>query len=197
MQDITPGTTAPCCDYFPDLPAWLTLESSQDTTLVFESRFECGNLRRVVQVGACAGVRCLSAAIHSCSTNMFWQYCCSTGAATWLRKLAILLSAVGSKHCCLNRRIFLHPQVFDNEYDLILQPDLNTRAHTQWFYFAISNTRAGVPYKFNIINLMKDDSLYNQGMLPLVHSEKTLATTVSCKVTCDIYSNNSWQALAA
>ena len=30
-------------------------------------------------------------------------------------------------------------------------------------------------YKFNIINLMKDDSLYSGGMLPLVHSERGMA----------------------
>lgn len=63
-------------------------------------------------------------------------------------------------------------QVYPFEYDLVLHPDVNTRGHTQWFFFSVSNTRAGVPYKFNIINLMKDDSLYNDGMLPLVHSRK-------------------------
>lgn len=62
-------------------------------------------------------------------------------------------------------------QVYADEYDLILQPDINTRGHTQWYYFSVSNTRAGRPYKFNIINLLKEESLYNMGMLPLVHSE--------------------------
>jgi hypothetical protein len=33
------------------------------------------------------------------------------------------------------------PQVREQEYDLVLQPDINTRAHTQWFYFAILNTQ--------------------------------------------------------
>ncbi len=32
-------------------------------------------------------------------------------------------------------------QVYENEYDLVLQPDINTRSHTQWFFFAIMNTR--------------------------------------------------------
>lgn len=32
------------------LPSWYTLASPDDTTLLFESRFECGNLRRAVQV---------------------------------------------------------------------------------------------------------------------------------------------------
>lgn len=34
-------------------------------------------------------------------------------------------------------------------------------------------------YKFNIINLMKEDSLYSLGMQPLVHSIKVETTTVS------------------
>jgi hypothetical protein len=78
---------------------------------------------------------------------------------------------------CSNRTIMpqLMPQVHRFEYDLVLHPDVNTRGHTQWFYFAVSNTRAGTRYKFNIINLMKDDSLYNDGMLPLVHSRKGFA----------------------
>jgi len=32
-------------------------------------------------------------------------------------------------------------------------------------------------YKFNIVNLIKDDSLYNNGMLPLVHSEREMAAS--------------------
>jgi hypothetical protein len=63
-------------------------------------------------------------------------------------------------------------QVYDYEYDLILRPDINTRGHTQWFYFSVSNTRHNVPYKFNIINMVKSDSLYQDGMQPLVFSEK-------------------------
>ncbi|GAX77932.1 hypothetical protein CEUSTIGMA_g5374.t1 [Chlamydomonas eustigma] len=104
--------------YYPDLPPWYMPTSCSDNTLVFESRFESGNLRRVVQV-------------------------------------------------------------YPNEYDLILRPDVNTRGHTQWFYFSIMNGRKGERYKFNLINLMKDDSLYDGdgGMLPLVHSQKELESS--------------------
>ena len=35
----------------------------------------------------------------------------------------------------------------------------------------MSNTTAGKTYRFNIINLMKPDSLYNHGMQPLIYSE--------------------------
>ncbi|EKX31269.1 hypothetical protein GUITHDRAFT_83271 [Guillardia theta CCMP2712] len=84
---------------------------SPDATLVFESRFESGNLEKAVRVNE------------------------------W-------------------------------EYDLELSTDFNTRGHTQWFYFSISNTRKDQPYKFNIINFYKSDSLYNHGLLPVVYSEK-------------------------
>ena len=73
-----------------------------DHTLVFESRFESGNLRRAIQV-------------------------------------------------------------YEFEYDLILKPDYMTRGFTQWYYFRVSNTCAGRTYRFNIINLLKPDSLYNHG----------------------------------
>ena len=93
-----------------DLPQFYTPTGPEDTTLVFESRFESGNLRRVIQIR-------------------------------------------------------------ENEYDLILKPDYNTRGNTQWFYFSISNTRIGCSYRFNIINMIKPDSLYNYGMKPCVYSK--------------------------
>lgn len=40
-------------DYQPGVSAWYSPQGPDDTTLVFESRFECGNLRRAVQVGRC------------------------------------------------------------------------------------------------------------------------------------------------
>jgi hypothetical protein len=54
--------------------------------------------------------------------------------------------------------------VYEFEYDLILKPDYNTKVNNQWFYFRLQNTRAGRTYRFNIINLLKPDSLYNHGM---------------------------------
>jgi hypothetical protein len=66
-------------------------------------------------------------------------------------------------------------QVYEREYDLILKFDVNTRGHTQWFYFSVKNARKGFKYKFNIINLCKPDSLYNYGMKPLIYSEQDAA----------------------
>lgn len=70
-------------------------------------------------------------------------------------------------------------QVSPFEYDLILRPDLNTRGHTQWFYFGFANAQRGATYKFNILNMVKPDSLFNFGMLPLIYSAQEAAKTAT------------------
>lgn len=95
----------------PKVKPYYTPENNTDKTLVFESRFESGNLN-----------------------------------------LGIKLS--------------------DDEYNLMLQNDINTNGHTQWFFFRVSNTRKGASIKFNILNLAKPDSLYNYGMKVLCFSEQ-------------------------
>ena len=62
-------------------------------------------------------------------------------------------------------------KVSDSEYNLILQNDINTNGHTQWFFFKVENTFANKQVKFNCINLAKSDSLYNYGMKVLCYSE--------------------------
>ncbi len=52
-----------------------------------------------------------------------------------------------------------------------MSPDTNTKGYTQWYYFRVMNTKVGKLYRFNIINMMKPDSLYNHGMRPLLYSE--------------------------
>jgi len=52
---------------------------------------------------------------------------------------------------------------------LILNSDVNTNHHHQWFYFEVSNMEAGVPYQFNIINCEKVNSQFNFGQF-IVHS---------------------------
>jgi len=99
-----------CCDNDQTFQPYYVPKGPEDYTVVFESRFESGNLRRAIQV-------------------------------------------------------------YEFEYDLILRPDHNTRGFTQWFYFRVQNMRAGRTYRFNLINLMKPDSLYNHGMRPLMYSE--------------------------
>ena len=63
-------------------------------------------------------------------------------------------------------------KITDNEYDLVLQNDINTNGHTQWYFFRVGNTRKGESIKFNILNLAKPDSLYNYGMKILSFSSK-------------------------
>jgi hypothetical protein len=94
------------------LPPYYKLKhQTDDHTLLFESRFESGNLRRAVKIT-------------------------------------------------------------DTEYDLYLKNDYGTNGYTQWYYFRVQNTRKDRVYRFNIVNLMKPDSNYNQGMKPLIYSVK-------------------------
>lgn len=97
--------------FYQKLKPYYLKQQKNDATLIFESRFESGNLRRAVQVG-------------------------------------------------------------ENEYDLILKYDYGTSNYTQWYYFKVSNTQKDTTYKFNIINLIKPESSYNQGMRPLLYSKK-------------------------
>jgi hypothetical protein len=63
-------------------------------------------------------------------------------------------------------------KVSDNEYDLILQNDINSKGHTQWFFFRVQNIKKGLKVKFNMLNMIKGKSLYNEGMKVLMYSEK-------------------------
>ncbi|XP_043445504.1 cytosolic carboxypeptidase 3 isoform X6 [Prionailurus bengalensis] len=63
-------------------------------------------------------------------------------------------------------------KVAEYEYQLTVRPDLFTNKHTQWYYFQVTNTQAGIVYRFTIINFTKPASLYNRGMRPLFYSEK-------------------------
>ena len=65
---------------------------------------------------------------------------------------------------------------------MYLNFDFNTLNYTQWYYFSVRNIKKGkstcpltpvligYTYKFNIMNLQKDESLYSQGMKPFVYS---------------------------
>ncbi|XP_069812780.1 cytosolic carboxypeptidase 4 isoform X2 [Dendropsophus ebraccatus] len=63
-------------------------------------------------------------------------------------------------------------QVREFEYDLIMNADVNTDQHHQWFYFEVSAMRANVPYRFNVINCEKVNSQFNYGMQPVIYSVK-------------------------
>jgi hypothetical protein len=110
------STTHGVMRYYTDLKTYYKPKDEFDDTLIFESRFESGNLKRVIQTG-------------------------------------------------------------DYEYDLYLNPDFSTGTFTQWYFFRIQNTRKNRTYTFNIRNYQKSDSLYNQGMLPLLYSRKEYEKT--------------------
>ena len=42
----------------------------------------------------------------------------------------------------------------------------------QWYYFAVGHMRSDVDYTFNMVNLVKPDSLYNAGMRPALYSKR-------------------------
>ena len=63
-------------------------------------------------------------------------------------------------------------KVNENEYNLLLQTDINSRGHTQWFYFRVQNTKAQSTVKFNLLNFPKSDSLFNHGMKVTIFSTK-------------------------
>ena len=63
-------------------------------------------------------------------------------------------------------------KINDYEYDLYLKNDYGTNGFTQWYFFRVMNTRKDKVYRFNIVNFMKPDSNYNQGMKPLIYSVK-------------------------
>ena len=65
------------------------------------------------------------------------------------------------------------------EYNLWLENDLNTKGHTQWYYFkvlykdvALRADKKSHIIKFNILNLAKTSSLYEVGMKPCIWSKK-------------------------
>lgn len=56
-------------------------------------------------------------------------------------------------------------KVNQNEYDLYMRLDSNTRGHHQWFYFSVVNYhKTSRRVKFNVLNFTKPNSLFNQGM---------------------------------
>lgn len=71
-------------------------------------------------------------------------------------------------------------KVSKTEYNCLLQNDINTNGHTQWFYFKVKGVfKKKTSIKFNLINLYKHKSLYQYGM-------KVLTLDVSSKAPKDV-----------
>ena len=60
----------------------------------------------------------------------------------------------------------------DYEYDLFLSSDFKSDKQIGWFFFRVYNTRKDRPYRFNICNLMRSDTMFNCGSKILCYSEK-------------------------
>lgn len=68
-------------------------------------------------------------------------------------------------------------RITDTDYSLYLKPDTHNETHqTQWFYFSVRNISKGQKVVFTIKNLIKDHSLFNEGMRPWVFSTKKFQT---------------------
>ena len=63
-------------------------------------------------------------------------------------------------------------KINENLYQLVIQNDTNTSGYSQWFFFRVKNTRKNMTIKFNILNQMKDYSLFSKGMQISIYSEK-------------------------
>ncbi|CBZ29815.1 metallo-peptidase, Clan MC, Family M14 [Leishmania mexicana MHOM/GT/2001/U1103] len=59
-------------------------------------------------------------------------------------------------------------EVTDSEYDLVLSWDTATNSYTQWFNFGMRHFTPGKTYRFNILNMEKGDSTFNEGQKPLM-----------------------------
>lgn len=73
------------------------------------------------------------------------------------------ISFVGSWCCSPSVLSLVHFFPHRFEYDLVLNSDINSNHHHQWFYFEVSGMRVGTTYRFNIINCEKSNSQFNYG----------------------------------
>ena len=62
-------------------------------------------------------------------------------------------------------------QIQEQEYDLYIRPDTNTKGHTLWYYFRVRNMKRGQKVRFNINNITKPNALYREGKRPYFLSQ--------------------------
>lgn len=79
---------------------------------------------------------------------------------------------------CFESANLLHAVYVDGSYELVLDHDMHTRGHTQWFFFAVRNCKPG-KVRFRVVNLAKQKSLFREGQQPVVWSERLAAEVVS------------------
>ncbi len=125
----------------------------------FDSNFECGNLQKVVRTEGREKLM-PKKVIDNLNSSL-------PGNAN----LGVEASGLS-----------VQPSNVDHEYNLWCRKDLNTGGNIQWYYFSVTSppdqshvgSKHGVSYpltvRFNIVNMMKNDALYNYGMRPAVLS---------------------------
>lgn len=53
-----------------------------------------------------------------------------------------------------------------------MEYDIDTQANTQWFYYSVEPYKNDLTINFSLVNLSKSESLYSQGLKPLIYSER-------------------------
>jgi hypothetical protein len=59
-------------------------------------------------------------------------------------------------------KLFQFKQVGENEYDIFMRVDSNTKGHFNWFYFSIKSLAKKARIKINICNFTKKKCLYDR-----------------------------------
>lgn len=129
------------------------IESGDD--LAFNALFESGNLDRAYRVNG--------------------RHYASSGE--------LLGAAVHSAPPPVSQPPFAFFVKTDLEYDLYCDVDVNTHGHIQWYFFRAmlpvatrqQSTNGRLKVRFNIRNMLKRASLYNDGMLPAVYIESPVS----------------------
>lgn len=133
------------------------LDNSSCDDLGFNALFESGNLDRVYRVNG----------RHYASSNeLLGAAALGTSSANAQPPFAFFVKA-------------------DMEYDIYCDTDMNTHGHIQWYFFRTTLLATGATFRqqetssatsnsslrvrFNIRNMLKKASLYNDGMLPTVY----------------------------
>lgn len=148
--------------------------------LWFESRFECGNLRQARRVCVFSPFLAYNSIYWSrnlAAINILFGLARAHNSVWIFFKIfhPIFVADVSAEICgtlililCFFSWAFFGEffwYVFSGErtYELVLNTDLNTARHTQWYYFRVRNAVPHVAYRFIIVNFMKPTSLYNEG----------------------------------
>ena len=123
----------------------------QNKSLEFSSQFESGNLHKVTRTEGRENLTTHLMSGINVNDNETGEFSSNSGE-------------------------YAAPTKVDQEYNLWLRKDINTSGNIQWYYFCtvapIETSGLIYPLKvrFQIVNMMKKDALYNVGMKPAVLS---------------------------